>query len=143
MNDVLRIDKEGFVIPWRSGRYVQVLQRHEVRGIVIEINGTIAGFCLLRLGRRSLQIIRFCIAVEFRRQQIGCRFFRRMRWRINQSQRLQMLVVRVPESNLPAQQFFQKCGLICVAIERRTCSTDLLPDNHYRMEWHKQERAIE
>ncbi len=115
--DVYRIESNSFEFPWSDDDFLEHLRQRNCIGMVAEYRHTIIGYMVYELHRSRLNIVRFAVHPEFRRQRVGWAMIERLRDKLIQQDRHELLV-EVRERNLDAQQFFRSQGFKAVSILR-------------------------
>jgi ribosomal-protein-alanine N-acetyltransferase len=108
---VVSIEQQAFENPWDRTILERHLRPRDNMGIVVTVEGEIAGFCIYQNVRgEGTKVLKIAVAPEYRRQGIG--FF--MLDSLFQKEWLKQLEVRVAEDNLVSQQFLRACGFRAV-----------------------------
>lgn len=115
LREVLAIEAEAFVHPWSESDFVEHLEDFESVGLVVECEGTVAAYLVFGFDGRDIEICSCVVAEPFRRQGIGTLMVQRLTKALSQRS-WDRLSARVPERNLGALFFFQRCGFKAVAV---------------------------
>jgi ribosomal-protein-alanine N-acetyltransferase len=115
--DVYRIESNSFEFPWSDDDFLEHLRQRNCIGMVAEYRHKIIGYMVYELHRSRLNIVRFAVHPDFRRQRVGWAMIERLRDKLIQQERHELLV-EVRERNLDAQQFFRSQGFKAESILR-------------------------
>lgn len=117
MPAVLDIESASFEYPWDYEYFQICLRQRNCIGMVAEHDCKIVGFMVYELCKGKLQILNFAVHPDFRRQRVGWAMIERLRDKLIQQERNELLI-EVRERNLDAQQFFRSQGFKAVSILR-------------------------
>jgi len=115
--EVYRIESTSFEFPWSDDDFLDHLRQRNCIGMVSEYRHKIIGYMVYELHRSRLNIVRFAVHPKFRRQRVGWAMIERLRDKLIQQERHELLV-EVRERNLDAQQFFRSQGFKAESILR-------------------------
>lgn len=118
MDEMLEIERGSFEFPWNETDFVDALRQRNIIGIVAEAASEIRGFMIYELRKHELEIIKFAVHPEMRRQLIGTTMLRRLKDKLS-IQRRKELVLKIRESNLPGQLFFRQAGFEASGVLRQ------------------------
>lgn len=112
LEGTLLIEQQAFEKPWDRTILLNHLRQRSNVGIVAEVEGEIAGFCIYQIVRdEGTKVLKIAVAPDHRRRGIG--FF--MLDSLFQKKWLgEHVEVRVAEDNLGSQQFLRACGFRAV-----------------------------
>ena len=121
MADVLQIqterfENEGPKFLWTEQEFLRCLSRRNCSGVVAEHDNSVIGFMIYELYTTTPHLLNLAIADGFRRRGAGSQLLIRLIERLNP--RRTCLLVKVRESNLPAQFFFRASGFRAVSVLR-------------------------
>jgi [ribosomal protein S18]-alanine N-acetyltransferase len=124
--EILRIDFEAMIDPWREEDFLVFLRQRPNIGIVAECGRTIVGFMLYELKKYRLVVHRFAVAPTHQRQGVGAAMIGRLIDRLSDSagsnsrpasQRREVLECVVREDG-PGAFFLRACGFRCMELMR-------------------------
>jgi ribosomal-protein-alanine N-acetyltransferase len=70
--DLIReIEDTIFATPWTDEMFMDILTRPDAAGIVVEVNGKIAGYICYELLKHGVRVVKLAIKAEYRRQGLG------------------------------------------------------------------------
>lgn len=113
MDEVMPIELASFEYPWTVEEFLRVRRIRSCIGSVFERDHIVLGYVLYDLRKSSISILNLAVDPCVQRQQIGSKMIKRLIDKLSQ-QRRRAIVVKVRESNVAAQLFFQHCGFRCV-----------------------------
>lgn len=114
---ILTIDAESYLQPWDQEDFLNCLRERNCIGMVAATEtGVIAGYMIYEIHKTKLEMVRFAVHPEMRRQGIGRAMLAKLAMKLSQ-QRTQLLV-SCHERNLTAQKFMRACGMQAVAVNR-------------------------
>lgn len=117
MPEVLRIEGECFREPWTEERFLDELRKRNCIGMVAEFGGKIVGYNVYDLEKTSIEIINFAVDPAFHSLGVGRQMVDRLKYKLPQ-QRRSRIELKVAESNLDAQLFFQAQEFFAVDVIR-------------------------
>ena len=132
---VLDIEFESHEFPWHAWDFVRVLRQRNCIGMVAEAewpvdsgqwsvkkkntptahyplttdHSSIVGYMIYELDKTRIHVVNFTVAFEFRRRGVGAAMIATLIAKLH-IQRRRRIVLKVRESNLPAQQFLRAQG---------------------------------
>ena len=108
---VLAIDAAGFgPDAWDEEAFLCCMRKHDCVAVVAEAEGRVAGYCVYRLKKRSLELVRMAVLPGRRRHGIGAAMMARLAGKLAEHKRTSLEAL-VPERMLEAQLFLRSCGL--------------------------------
>src|SRR5262249_5721338 len=110
-------ERASFLYPWSSRFFLQELEVECARSLLVEVDGTIAGYVLFWLLPDEIDIHNIAVHRDFRRrglgrlllQQVATRAQRRLSIRVT-------LEVRV--SNMPARKLYESLGFVSTGLRK-------------------------
>lgn len=117
MAQVLEIEQQSFEFPWTEEDYQCCLRQRNCIGMVAEHKERIAGVMIYELLKSQLHVLNFAVAPWARRQGVGTQMVQKLISKLSQ-QRRQELSLEVRETNVAAQLFFRKQGLLAQSVLR-------------------------
>lgn len=117
MQEVLRIESSSFEYPWTDEDFLCCLRQRNCIGMVAEHDYKVVGFMIYELCRGKLNILNFAVHPDFRRRGVGAGMVERLRDKLHQQRRTQLLL-ELRESNLDGQMFFRSQGFKAVSVLR-------------------------
>jgi ribosomal-protein-alanine N-acetyltransferase len=107
---ILAIDDVGYVEPWSQADLLTALRNRDVIGIVAEDeNRRVIGFCVYRLERETVRILRLAVEPRERRNGVATAMIERLKSKIL-TQRRSQIVVEVDGHQVFAQHMLSRCG---------------------------------
>lgn len=106
--EVLRIEREVSTDPWDSGRFLDALRAGYIC-FVAETECTVIGVAIVALVGHGAHLLRLAVAAAWRRKGCGRKLLERCQEAAAVSGATS-LSLKVPESNLPAREFYSRCG---------------------------------
>jgi ribosomal-protein-alanine N-acetyltransferase len=116
-SDVLAIDSASFSHAMAESVLMNILRQKNSIGIVAESSEKILGFAIYDLKEDSIDIVRFAVHPEHRRQGIGTALLDKLISKLHPSRRC-FLRQTVSEDNLNGQLFLKARGLKVESISR-------------------------
>lgn len=107
MPEVLAIENQSFEFPWSEEDFLRYLRQRNCIGMIAEHGEQIVGFMIYAIHKDKLHLLNFAVRKDFRRRGVGGQMLRKLVGKLS-SHRRTRLVVRIRETNLPAQLFFKK-----------------------------------
>jgi len=117
MPEVLEIEPQSFEFAWTEEDFLCCLRQRNCIGMVAERQERIVGFMIYELLKSQLHVLNFAVAPWSRRQGIGSQMVKRLINKLSQ-QRREEITLEVRETNLMAQLFFKKLGLVANSVLR-------------------------
>ena len=117
MPEVLEIERQSFEFAWTEEDFLCCLRQRNCIGMVAERQERIVGFMIYELLKSQLHVLNFAVAPWSRRQGIGSQMVKRLVNKLSQ-QRREEIALEVRETNLTAQLFFKKQGLVANSVLR-------------------------
>lgn len=118
MPEVLAIEKLCFDFPWVDEDFMCCLRQRNCIGMVAtDSDNTISGFMVYELHKNRLHILNFAVHPEWRRSGVGRQMIDRLKDKIHQQRRREILT-EVRETNLVAQQFFREMRFRAITVLR-------------------------
>jgi len=115
--EVLDIERASFASPWTEEDFLYYLRKRNVIGLVAEHAEQVVGFMLYELHKPRLNLLKFAVHPDYRRQGIGEAMLTKLFGKLNGERRTRLTLL-VGESNLDAQLFFRDMGLRATGILR-------------------------
>jgi ribosomal-protein-alanine N-acetyltransferase len=115
MPEVLDIENSTFDYPWSKEDFINALGHRSCIGLVAEDKGKIVGFIIYELQKQKLHILNIATHRDYRRMGVGKAILNKLHSKLSSS-RKNRLIVKVRESNLPAQLFFRSFGFRAISI---------------------------
>jgi ribosomal-protein-alanine N-acetyltransferase len=116
MAEVLAIEQDGFWNPWDEEDFIRCLRQNSI-GMVAEHDERVVGFMIYELHKDRLHVSNFAVATAYRRRGVGIAMIANLREKLLVQHRTR-ITLKVRETNLPAQQFFQSQGFRAVRVIR-------------------------
>jgi ribosomal-protein-alanine N-acetyltransferase len=117
--EVLAIEAASHLHPRDEDGLLQLLRQKQIVGMVAEHGLLVVGFMIYELGKGKINLIDFAVAAECRRMGVGQQMISRLWQKLSlEPGRRNRLVVRVRETNLDGQFFFQSQGFLAHRVER-------------------------
>ncbi len=115
--DLLNIEKESCHFPWREEDFLRCMRQRDCFGKIAEADKKTVGFMVYKMRRPQAQVclLRFAVSSAHRRRGIGSQMMREL-IRSLSPERYHRLVLKVSETNLPAQLFLRALGFQAVNI---------------------------
>jgi ribosomal-protein-alanine N-acetyltransferase len=118
MPEVLAIESASFDYPWPEKEFVRVLRKYKnCIGMVAERDEKVVGYMIYALYKSRIDLLNFAVAEDFRRRGFGRRMIKKLIAKLSPGCRRRLLL-KVRETNLPAQLFFREIGFRAVAVLR-------------------------
>lgn len=114
---VCRIDRDSFDHNWNELEFITLLTGINVIGMVAERDEKIVGYFVYRLHKGWIELIRFAVDPDCRRQGVGRAMAQKVIDKLVK-QRRAMARVEVPEHDLAAQLLFREMGFRAEMIRR-------------------------
>ena len=117
MPSVLDIENQNFDDPWTEEDFVRVLRQRNAIGMVAEHDDRVVGFMLYELRKRQIHLLNFAVAKNMHRLSVGRQMAEKLKSKLS-TKRRNSIVLEIPESNLPGQQFFRQMGFVATSISK-------------------------
>ena len=125
--EVARIEAETFTLAWSAEGFGRFLADPARAGYVaVDSRDRVAGYAAVDFDGRTAHLMNFAVRGDMRRKGVGTRLMRQL-LRGVRSRGAKKLYLEVRESNLSAQVFYGKFGLLA-ARTRRAYYRDTLED---------------
>ncbi|CRZ35450.1 ribosomal-protein-alanine N-acetyltransferase [Herbinix hemicellulosilytica] len=111
LEEVCTIEKETFSEPWSKAAFIESLSGDNNHFFVVDIEGTIAGYCGYYEVAGEGYICNVAVRTNFRRQGIGYKMLKEL-IRHTQERGIYSLTLEVRKSNLPAINLYKKLGFV-------------------------------
>lgn len=132
MEAVLAIERVCFAPPRTEEALIDLLKNRAVIGMVIERGEQVRGFMIYELHKCRMHLLDFAVDPEHQRQGLGRQMLFKLKDKLSPCRRTGLSAI-VPESNLPAQLFFQAQGFRCIGIKPGCFApANAEPENGYR-----------
>lgn len=120
MAAVLKIENEAFEFPWTEKDFLNCIRQSNCVGMVTECNEKIVGFMVYELHKSHLNILKFAVATDARRQRVGSQMAQKLIDKLGSKMHPNRSVIEliVRESHLAAQLFFRESGFRAVSVLR-------------------------
>jgi ribosomal-protein-alanine N-acetyltransferase len=115
MDDVRRIEAEGFEFPWSEEDFVRCLRQRNCIGMVAEHDDRVVGFMIYELHRTRLHLLNFAVAKDAQRFGVGRQMLAKLTNKLSHQRRSRILL-EVRETNLAAQLFFSRSGFRAISV---------------------------
>lgn len=114
---VLRIERLSFEHAWEEADFLNCLRKGDNVGLTAERGPDVVGFLAYQMAKGEFRILNLAVHPDCRRQGVGVRLVGRLIGKLSAHRRTKILV-KVRESNLPAQLFFAAQGFRAVRVLR-------------------------
>ena len=134
MPSVTDIEDLSYKDPWSANEFLKLIQKKNVIGIVVEIDGDVVAFVLYELHDSYLRILNLAVHPHYRRRGIGHAMMEKVKDKIRGVPRRDRLALFAPDWMLPAHLFFRSEGFLATGVIR---AGNIVPGHCdlYRMEW--------
>jgi len=113
MPEVLDIENWSFEFPWSEEDFVRCLRQKNCIGMVAEHGPkdeeAVVGFKIYELHKTRMHILNLAVDPDYRRRGVGSAMVEKLTSKLC-SQRRNMILLEVRETNLEGQLFFRDCG---------------------------------
>jgi len=109
MPEVLGIEDESFEFPWLEEEFVRCLRQRNCVSMVAEHEDRVVGFMIYELYKHRIDVLNFAVAADYCRRGVGSQMVAKLIAKLTPRRRSR-IVLKVCETNLPAQQFFSAAG---------------------------------
>ncbi len=117
LDEVCAIERDAFSEPWSKAAFIESLSGDNNHFFVVDIEGTIAGYCGYYEAAGEGYICNVAVSANFRRQGIGYKMLQGL-IRHAQDRGVYSLTLEVRKSNLPAINLYKKLGFIEAGIRK-------------------------
>lgn len=132
LDAVIEIGRQPYGCEWSEKTWSQIMGRTDVIGLVaMSATGvavTVAGFAIYQLRPKSFEIRNIGVRPDLHRRGVGRKLVDKLTSKLCALVRPNVLC-RVPDDNLPAQLFFQRCDFVCRQIDHAANG------DRYVMQW--------
>lgn len=134
LQEVLAIERTNFGHPWSKDQFIQVLRQRNCIGKVAEHDDRIVAFMIYEFFPRKIHIHNLAVHYRCQRNGIGSEMVDTL-IRILSANRRNRITAVVRETNLPAQQFFRRCGFLATVVLRGYW--DCIDEDGYEMTYRR------
>ena len=106
---IVRLEKETFSDPWSATSIRETCNQSQAFVTVAEVEGKIAGYCIVYYVMDEAEIARIAVDECFRRQGVGCGLLS-YTFSCCKDKRVERVLLDVRESNASARAFYKKYG---------------------------------
>jgi ribosomal-protein-alanine N-acetyltransferase len=117
MKEVLAIEAASHEHPMDEDAMLRLLRDRHTIGMVAERGDEILGFMIYELHKYRIDVIRLAVAPAHRRRGVGAAMVAKLMGKLS-AHRRRRLVLRVPDSALPAHLFLKACRFRATSVER-------------------------
>lgn len=117
---VLYISAGSFEFPWLDNDFMNCLQQRNCISVVAEIKdakkySVMVGFMIYEFNKFGIHVLSFAVHPDWRRQGIGTQMINKLIAKLS-PQKFKRIILKVAETNLPAQLFLRKCGFRAINV---------------------------
>lgn len=123
MDEVMAIERMSYRFPWSAGFFLQELQVPCARSILAEVDGQIVGYVLFWLLPGAIDIHNIAVRLDCRRRGIGSALLEKVATEARRQSILRVML-EVRQSNIAAQNLYQKLGFATTGIRKGYYSDD-------------------
>lgn len=116
--DLVAIDRQSFARSWEEDDFVTLLRNRKTTGVVAFRNRERAGFAIYRYTDVGILLLRLAVGPEFRGLGVGLSLVSCVARKLKQ--RRPTLSILVPDDQLGAHLFLQRCGFIGSVVDVET-----------------------
>ncbi len=136
MTEVLAVEAQSFEFPWLEEDFVRCLRQPNCIGMVAERDDRVVGFMIYELDRSRIRVLDFAVGAGERRCGVGTQMVAKLKEKLSNLRR-QRIVLKIRETNLPAQMFFSSRFVGFRAVQVLHGPYDGTLEDAYLMEfWH-------
>lgn len=115
--EILTIDVASFGQPWTEDEFLKLLRERNIIGMVAERGEKIVGFMIYELKPRGINVLRFAVQREMRRQGVGVQMVLKLLRKL--SGRRSLVGITVRENNMAAQLWLRACGWRAIRVDHK------------------------
>jgi ribosomal protein S18 acetylase RimI-like enzyme len=102
LDAILRVERSAFENAWSRDELGNCLSSINVRGFIAVVDRRVAGFAIMRFGRRTCRIVNLAVDPKYCRRRVATELLERMR-RLALRDQLESIICDVDEYALPMQ----------------------------------------
>ncbi len=117
-HSVIMIDDGSFDQPWTDEELLKILRQRDCIGMIAENpDGRVVGFMVYRLHRHHIELLRFAVAPDRRREGVGTVMLAKLTAKLSNVRN--RIYIDVPERMLAFQLFLKACdGFLATGVDR-------------------------
>lgn len=123
INDVLEIENDSFLKPWKLTDFINVCKLQCSDNVVLMLGDVLVGYAFAELEHDRVYLSNLAVRDEYRRKGYASLILDYYKIRLNQSNR-DVLYATVRESDLRLQMFFKKNDFWYIESLRGLCDTN-------------------